>query len=248
MTRQQNRIAVTALGALTLCMSPSVFGREFPKETRQIDPQTNIANQMKPDEDTPSTLRIYSQMLSFGECWIDADQELVDNVLGAQPHSATESWALRELQSRGRGCQTGEQSPILALQRGSLAEAAYHKSGTRWPIIWQMSQQGYDKFSGAEMKFNALRKANDREMIRATDCLAALAPVQAEAVLATKHGSKEEGAAMNAVFSGAPACAGAKRPADLSRSFLRAFLADSVYRRSLWTAEKQAAYAARAGN
>jgi len=237
---------IFAVAALAASSSAFAQARDWGRDTRQVDPTNKNNSQMDPAKDTPASTRVYTQMLDYGTCVSGMGKNLVTKVLDAQPHSSGERQGFNDLRTRMSSCRSSQNSNILSLQRGSIAEGLYHKTENRLPVGWQMSQQGYDKFAAEETSFNSLRKDNDQQMIKATNCLAALAPIQAGHVLATKHGSDEESAAMDDLFRIAPSCAGPTRPANLSRSFLRAFLADSLYRVTVW-ANKRADGAA-AGN
>src|SRR3546814_19829057 len=78
-------------------------------------------------------------------------------------------------------------------------------------------------------------------MISATDCLVAQQPAIADRVLRSEHGSDAESSAMDSLFAYASKCAGPKRPEALSRSFLRAFVADSMYHYTKWSAQRESA-------
>src|SRR3546814_12595524 len=75
----------------------------------------------------------------------------------------------------------------------------------------------------------------------ATDCLVAQQPAIADRVLRSEHGSDAVSSAMDSLFAYASKCAGPKRPEALSRSFLRAFVADSMYPYTKWSAQRESA-------
>ncbi|MES2337439.1 MAG: hypothetical protein V4537_05005 [Pseudomonadota bacterium] len=191
----------------------------------------------RPDLDTRQSYFAYNQMLDYAKCTSGLGNKLVVEALAQQPFSAAEQAQFLQLDVRLRSCKRAGLTNIHSLRRGSLAEGLYHKAkvdpGTLPPLSKDAPQ--YAAFMRPEATYNSLRDGPDQPMIAATNCLAAEQPVLADAVLATKHGTDAEAATMDKLFAAAPDCAGATRPSHISRSFLRAFLADSLRRYALFS-------------
>src|SRR3546814_13917903 len=99
----------------------------------------------------------------------------------------------------------------------------------------------YQQFIDLENKRNHLRRAADKTMISATDCLVAQQPAIADRVLRSEHGSDAESSAMDSLFAYASKYAGPNRPAALRQSILRAFVAHSMYHFNKWSAQSESA-------
>jgi hypothetical protein len=191
--------------------------------------------EMRPDRDTRRSIEIYNHMLHFSDCAVDSSSNRVADILGMQPNSTQEKSSLNRGISHFGGCGSDVMVNILTLERGALSEALYKSRAPEQIVPAKISATSQDStgFLEHEQKWNDQRFSGDATMIDATNCLVAVQPAVANAVLNTRHGSDEEAAAMDKLFAGAPMCAGATRPDDISRSFLRAFIADSLYRLSV---------------
>ena len=86
-------------------------------------------------------------------------------------------------------------------------------------------------FVAAEKAFQAERDQGDQVMAAVMSCMVADQPRQGAWRARDAHGTAEEATAMDAFFAARQKCgAGATRPSNLSRSFIRAFVADSAWR------------------
>lgn len=190
---------------------------------------------MQPDDDTPRSIENYNHMLRYSECAVKMSAERVATMLAFQPNSNREKRDLSRLVQQFGGCGPSQMLNILTLERGALSEALYKSRATAEIAKGKISATSEDStgFLDQEQKWNHQRFSGDATMIDATNCLVAVQPALANAILYTRHGSDEEAADMDKLFSGAPMCAGAERPDNLSKSFLRAFIADSLYRLSI---------------
>jgi hypothetical protein len=197
---------------------------------------------IRPDRDTPDSIRIYIQMIDYGRCASGLGKKTAFALFSGPANTAVEIKRLADLQDRLRACiSNGSMPPILSLQRGVLAEGVYHrvvKDGAGW-AGWTQTDPRYAAFMADQNAYLALVPVEDQAMYAATDCLAAQQPALIDKVLSSTHGSPAEAQEMDALFAAAPNCAGSTRPATLGRSFLRAFLATSAFRLTAWRAAKQ---------
>lgn len=193
---------------------------------------------LRPDRDTPQSLNSYSQMLEAARCTAKIGRKPSVNALNQQPNTAAERTQIRLIDERIFSCRGTALSRIASLQRGSLAEAVYKTSPLEGADLagLQPGSPRYNDFLRVQRTFNGEMEADDRPMTLATTCLVAQRPGLADGVLRTRHGSAEEVRAMDSLFASAPGCAGAARPQGISRSFLRAFLADSLQRFGVFVA------------
>jgi hypothetical protein len=190
---------------------------------------------MRPDRDNPRSIEIYNHMIRFGGCAVSSSSSRVAEMLAMEPNSNGEKHDLGRLLSQFGGCGPSVMINILTLERGVLSEALYkaHAPSTIVPEKITATSDDSTAFLDGEAKWNKMRFSSDKSMIDATNCLVAVQPGFADAVLRTRHGSTEEEGAMDKLFAEAPTCAGPARPKNVSRSFLRAFIADSLYRLSV---------------
>jgi hypothetical protein len=197
---------------------------------------TKISNvqALRPDRDTPQSFTIYHHGLDFSTCVVARSQEKAKAILATTPHSAGENGEFDRMPMQFGGCNGSYMIGIATLARGALSEATYKSIVT--PSFDESkitaTAKDSDAFLESELKHNKLREKADQAMIDATNCMAVVQPAMVHKVLYTPHGSVEEATAMDALFAAAPTCAGATRPKTLSRSFLRGFLGDSMYRLS----------------
>ena len=179
-----------------------------------------------PNRDTAESMTSYGKLLEHAECLISRGHT-AEGVLVDKPNSRTERSKTALLRQRDRVCQMKVEN-IHSLVRGALAEKMYRR---QFPQMPAMNAPRAQAFVNAEKAFQAEREKNDQVMGTVMTCMVAVAPQQAHAVLATKHGTPQEASAMDAFFVASQKCgAGATRPSNLSRSFIRAFVADSAWR------------------
>ena len=187
---------------------------------------------LSPTRDTVKSIRTYQHLLTYGDC-ISRLGNNATKILAMKPFSKAERSETAVLRERAESCQLGQVENIHSLVRGALAEAMYHRT------VKQAPGQKFDAsrasaFVAANEAFNKDRDDADEIVIGATNCMVASNPDIAHAVLSSDHGSVAEAAAMDQLFSMAPGCAGPQRPTDLSKSFLRAFVADSAWQYARW--------------
>ena len=188
----------------------------------------------QPERDTPRSFTSYNHMIDNGRCSAKIGRKLTAALLSEMPKSTAELSQYGQLDVRLASCRATGPTRIHSLQRGSLAEGMVYKMAVA-PTALAPDSPRYAAFITGERTFNSLREAADQPLIAATNCLAAQQPARALAVFASRHGSAAEASAMDALFAGAPGCAGGVRPANVSRSFLRAFLADSLQRLAVFS-------------
>ena len=180
-----------------------------------------------PTRDTPESMQGYVALAKHGECLI-ANGESVEGVLTTKPNSRSERTKTALLRERVKTCSPKGLANIHSLVRGSLAEAMYLRQFRQVPVVDVARAQA---FVNAEKDFQSEREKNDQVMATVMSCMVAVSPDKAHALLSTQHGTTEEAAAMDAFFAASQKCgAGASRPKNLSRSFIRAFVADSAWR------------------
>lgn len=223
-----------AMAALVLLIPSSATAQSRPPAgtTTADSGQASGSTTFRPDRDTRQSFYAYNQMLDYGKCTSGIGKDLVDRALDQQPMSAAEQAQYLQIDTRLKSCARAGLSNIHSLRRGSFAEGLYHKMKVDAATLPQLvkSSPDYTTFAQGEVAYNKLRDQSDQPFIAATNCMASERPALADAVLRTKHGSDAEASAMDALFAGAPDCAGAVRPSNISRSFIRAFLADSLRR------------------
>lgn len=186
--------------------------------------------QFVPSRDTVSSMKAYNMVLKVADCLVNAGQTRVIATLATQPGSGSESRSFAQGHRLHKEC--GKQyTTILSLQRGSQSEKLYLKQHPT-PMAAQGAAANAMTFMQGEKDWNAKREQGDQVMIGATNCLVASNPALVDALLRTTHGTDAEASVVGSIFASSPHCAGAIMPPGLSRTFLRAFLADSLYRAS----------------
>lgn len=186
----------------------------------------------KADKDTPKSLEAYSSALAISRCIADSHYVDVTTALAAKPASQQEEGLLAASFKLGMGCGSPGTS-ILTLQRGMLSEAAYLGAGpSQKPLPRNVDSAAVAAFVSSEEEWNDKRMSADAAIVSATNCLVATNPAIADLLARTEHGSDDEEIVMDALFNAAPQCAGA-RPSVVSKTFLRAFVMDSLYRASI---------------
>lgn len=229
-------IAASGLLLSTSALAQSAVDTNSSRSTMSSHQNSSIANtpaqSVPPDRDTPQSLKIYSQMLGFGACAARVASKSIQSAMAEMPDSASERRMISDIQAKQEACRVGLMVNTLALIRGVLAEGAYRvlaSGGISYGGLRDVDP-GYGKFIKAEGDHNKDRVVNDQIFASAANCIVAQQPGLVDRLLTTTHGSNEEANVMDAVFVAAPSCAGPARQRNLSRSFLRAFLAESAYR------------------
>ncbi len=180
-----------------------------------------------PTRDTAESMQGYVKLLKHSDCVVGAGQP-ADGILTTKPNSRSERSKTALLRERVRTCSTKGLENVHSLVRGSLAEAMYMRQVRQVPVVDAARAQA---FVNAEKAFQSERDQGDQVMASVMSCMVATSPDKAHALLATQHGSTEEATAMDVFFAASQKCgAGASRPSNLSRSFIRAFVADSAWR------------------
>lgn len=197
-----------------------------------VDLRSNriAAESMLPDRDTQLSIDIYAHTLLFASCAEKQNPGLVRDVLGSMPNTSTENRLFDRTRSLLSSCNPEGAVNILTLMRGSLSEAKYKDLvlGEIDPKKITATSDDSQAFLDFEQKWNSKRLANDQKLADVTNCLVVVQPDIAHKLLLTRHGSVEETAALDDLFAKASPCAGKMRP-RISSSFLRAFIADSMY-------------------
>lgn len=236
-------------GLVTLCAPQGAFAQSYtppPPPPAQGDYSSAAVNSamlgaVRPDRDTPDGIRVYNQMIDYGRCASGLGKKSLSAMFAAPANSGREQSTLKDIQERLQACSVKGSLPrTLSLQRGSIAEGLYRRAAKDGPGFdgWTAQDPKYAAFVADQKVYLASVPAEDQPTYGATDCLAALQPGLVDKVLRSAHGSAEEAALMDQTFAAAPTCAGATRPSTLSRSFLRAFLATSAYRVTLFRTAK----------
>jgi len=185
-----------------------------------------------PTKDTPDTMGAYQMALMTSGCIVRTNTKAVDDALTTQPLSRQEETRLKRAFSKGKGCGPATTS-VLSLQRGMLAEASYlNLHPEQVPLPRNVDTAMVDAYRKSERDWNNDRQQSDRILIDAANCLVATNPAIADLLARTEHGSADELKVMDALFNAAPQCAGS-RPTVVSRTFLRAFIMDALYRASI---------------
>ena len=217
--------AVAVIAGLTAAV-PAASQYRSPSASSFESPAAQNAK-LIPNRDTAASMKSYGKLLEHAECLMSRGHT-AEGVLVDKPNSRSERSKTALLRERDRTCHMKGLENIHSLVRGSLAEAMY---GRHFPQMPAMNAARAQAFLNAERAFQAEREKNDQVMGTVMTCMVAVAPQQAHAVLATTHGTPQEASAMDAFFVASQKCgAGATRPSNLSRSFIRAFVADSAWR------------------
>jgi hypothetical protein len=182
---------------------------------------------LDPSRDTTASMESYKKLLTYGDC-IMGQGESAASILTAKPYSRSERDKTGLLRQRVKLCPAKDLQNIHSLVRGAFAEAMYRRQVTTAPTVDAARTKA---FIESEKLFQSERDKNDQVMAQVMSCMVAASPASAHALLATEHGTAAEATAMDAYFAAGAQCgAGSKRPANLSRSFIRAFVADSAWR------------------
>jgi hypothetical protein len=191
---------------------------------------------VRADEDSPDGFRTYNQMLNAGRCYTGIGRSSAMKALDNGLNSKAERFEIAQLQMKLVACQTSGVPNTLSLVRGSISEGLYHRLAKDAPKFGELAATDpqYEVYMRQSAEKMAPLEASEIPLTKSADCLAVRQPRLTHDVLATKHGSAQEEQSMAQLFAAAPECAGASKPADLGRSFLRAFLANSAYRVLRW--------------
>ncbi len=193
-----------------------------------IAPAYQDRAKFNPTRDTAESMQGYGKLLKHSDCLIGAGQP-ADGILTTKPNSHSERSKTALLRQRVKSCSTKGLENVHSLVRGSLAEAMYIRQFSQPPVANDAVRA--QAFVDGEKAFHAERDKGDQLMASVMSCMVASNPQAAHALLKTAHGTPAEDSAMNAFFAAGQSCgAGATRPSKLSRSFIRAFVADSAWR------------------
>jgi hypothetical protein len=188
------------------------------------------AQKFSPTKDTAETMASYNKLLTYGDCVLgEGETGAAQGVLTTKPYSKSERSKTGLLRQRVKTCPAKGFENLHSLVRGAFAEGMYHRQFKVAPAAADATRVA--TFVAAEKVFHSERDQGDQLMASVMSCMVAASPQSAHALLATTHGSAAEDSAMNAFFAAGSKCgAGSTRPANLSRSFVRAFVADSAWR------------------
>lgn len=226
-----------ALIALAMCVgltaaapAAAQYGMPPPPSSSSSGDRTAPAKgpvKFDPTRDTPESMQGYVALIKHSDCLI-ANGQSAEGVLTTKPNSRSERSRTALLRERVKTCSAKGLGNIHSLVRGSLAEAMYMRQVRQVPAVDAARGQA---FVNAEKAFQSERDQGDQVMAAVMSCMVATSPDKAHALLATQHGTTEEATAMDVFFAASQKCgAGASRPKNLSRSFIRAFVADSAWR------------------
>ena len=191
------------------------------------DTAVKASARLDPTRDTAESMQSYAKLLKYGDCLVGAGQS-AEGILNSKPNSRSERSKTALLRQRVKTCEPKGLENIHSLVRGSLAEAMYVRQVKQLPVVDAARAQA---FIASEKAFHGERDQGDQVMATVINCMVATSPDKAHGVLATRHGTAEEATAMDAFFAASQKCgAGATRPTNLSRSYIRAFLADAAWR------------------
>lgn len=181
-----------------------------------------------PGRDTGGSMAAYEAVTKVAECHRSVRASLIRRILETEPGSADEDRAFRRPFRQVPNCG-GKLTNVAEIQRGSWSEVMYLDEFEAAPAFPAKTAPEIAAFITAEEERNGGRAAFDKAMIGVADCLVAGDLPTADALLRSKHGGPEEAKLMDDLFKATPECAGAQRPQTVSRTFLRAFIADSLY-------------------
>jgi len=218
--------AQTAPPPPPVALAPRAFSPRSPQSFATLIPVDAGYAQSKRYEQT------YQQVQQYGRCATNVTPRRAATVLGAAPNTRTELVELRQLIGVSRGCLPyGYGAPVVFL-RGGLAEALYRQQPAAAAVhAGGTTSADLSAFLAAEAARSKARLPADRDFTTLSNCLVVRAPGAVRTVLESRHGSSEEGAALDAVLAASPGCATTRRfPGSASRSFVRAYLAESAYR------------------
>lgn len=184
------------------------------------------------DRDSEQQFSAYSSGLHEAACVVGKNSDDSHEVLSANPSTMTEKRQLKRLFETSSGCEFVI-TTLPSIQRGMLAEVKYLANYVDAPKLPEnINFDLVDRFTKSELPRNKHRPQAEATLIDATNCLVMSDLRRADQIARTEPGSDREVALMDELFARAPYCAGETRPEFISRSFLRAFLMDSLYQAS----------------
>ena len=184
------------------------------------------------DRDSEQQFNAYSTGLREAACVVGKNSGDSHEVLSANPSTATEKRQFKRLLESSSGCEFVITS-LPSLRRGMIAEVKYLADFAEPPRLPEnINFDLVDRFTKSELPRNKHRPQAEATLIDATNCLVMSDLRRADQIARAEPGSDGEFALMDELFARAPYCAGEKRPEFISRTFLRAFLMDSLYQAS----------------
>lgn len=173
----------------------------------------------------------YQQVQQYGRCAASIGRKRAQDVLSSDPNTVDELNAFRLLTGSGRSCLPYGYRASAVFLRAGLAEALLKqdlRGGATMPIV---NTTATIRFLDAEQGRSGARLIDDYRFAALANCMVVSAPTAVKAVLLSEHGSSQEAAALQAALSASPTCSTTRElPALSSRSFIRAYLAESAYR------------------
>ena len=220
--------------ALALCVgltaaapAAAQYGKPIGAGSGSQDGAVQAGAKLLPNRDTTESMESYGKLLKYADCLMGNGQS-AESILNTKPNSRSERNKTGLLRQRVKTCEAKGVENIHSLVRGALAEAMYVRQVKQLPVVDAARAQA---FIASEKAFHDERDKGDQVMATVINCMVATSPDKAHGVLAAKHGTAQESTAMDAFFAASQKCgAGASRPQNLSRSFIRAFLADAAWR------------------
>lgn len=185
------------------------------------------------DHDTDDSIKSYRDAVAIGQCIVGAEAQETRRALETIPGSAASSPTFDRLFATAQGCGS-KKLERQGLRRGILSESAYLAANPNAPILPSMPDVARLKaFREAEFERNKTRHENEQIIGDITNCLVMSNLSLADRLARSTHGQDEEQALLDAMFETAPYCAGPTRPEKLGKSFIRAFLMESLYRATI---------------
>ncbi|WP_265570533.1 hypothetical protein [Sphingomicrobium nitratireducens] len=186
-----------------------------------------------PDRDSEKAFAHYRTYVEAARCVSTKQADAVEAALSHEPNSAAGKAAFEGLKDEASVCDAQD---VLksGLRRGLLSEGAYLVAFPAAPALPStVTADRLKAFRASEFDRNAGRTEGEKALIDVADCLVLSDLSLADRVARSNAGDEDEKALLDAMFVAAPYCAGEERPTDLSRSVLRAFLSEALYRASV---------------
>lgn len=184
------------------------------------------------DRDSEQQFTAYRSGLHEAACVVGKNSDESLEALTTNPSTAMEKRQLKRLLESSSGCEFVITN-LPSIQRGMIAEAKYLADFAEPPRLPEnINFDLVDRFTKSELPRNKHRPQAEATLIDATNCLVMSDLRRADQLARATPGSDQEAVLMDELFARAPYCAGETRPEFISRTFLRAFLMDSLYQAS----------------
>lgn len=236
-------VSMTAFGSTAAWAQPSPHLPGPPSTSKSDFASARVdLPPILPFEESPESIAAFDQVLKFGSCATGISAKATEALLSRAPNTKGENSLYGRSMDRFAGCApTGGSfaKTALSLLRGGIAEAVYRKRHDAALTGLQPGDARYEQFLAGERDWNKSMDPGDVQMMDVMNCLAAQQPGLAHQIVTSEHGSAAETTALDSIFEQAPTCAGPQRQANLNRSFIRAYLAQALYRYGRFAGGKQ---------